>query len=183
MILAYADRGVVRRHLRHQRMHVGARRHRQRPVRMAEALQVAAAHHNVDQVPAPAFAPFIAGYSVQHGSIGHLLQIKIKRGVHAQACLMYLLGTVLLLQLAAHLLHKPWRNGVWWRLNAQPQRCGFGSGGLLGCDGAVLQHRVQHQIAPFERAVGRANGRVVFRPLWQRRKQRSLGQRQVMRMF
>ena len=56
------------------------------------------------------------------------------------------------------------------------QRLGLGALGLVLGDGAGLDHRIEHQVAPLDGAVGMAEGIEVIGPLNHARQQRAFGQ-------
>jgi hypothetical protein len=71
---------------------------------------------------------------------------------------MHLFDTVVALQLPPHLLDEVRRLAVGRVFQMQPQRRGLGGIGLVRGDLLVLQHLVQHQVAPLQRAFRKRTG-------------------------
>jgi hypothetical protein len=109
-------------------------------------------------------------------AVASALQVGIERGVDAQAFAVEVALAELLHQLIVHQVDEVGRFAGVHAGRGQMQRLGLGALGLVLGDGAGLDHRIEHQVAALDGAVGMAEGIEVVGPLNDAGQQRALGQ-------
>ncbi len=129
---------------------------------------------------APAAFLVVLDQAVEQRLARHHLKLGIERGAHRQAAAVERLLAVHVDELAPYLFdvvvgREHGRRGV-ARLDAE--RLILGLFAFRRGDVAVLDHAVDHPVAPFDGAVGVPERVVVVRPLGQRRQIGGLGERQ-----
>ena len=104
------------------------------------------------------------------------LQIGIERGVDAQAFAVEIAVAEPLRELVVHQIDKVGRFAFVHAGRDQMQRLSLGGLGLILGDGAGLDHRVQHQVAPLDGALGMTEGIQAAGALDEPGEQSALGQ-------
>jgi hypothetical protein len=112
-----------------------------------------------------------------------LLQIGIKRGVDAVRLVVQLMFAELVDQRVAHHVDEIGRVAGFHVRRRQLEGRGLGLFRLFLGDGVGLHHRIEHQVAPLQGALGMPVGRQPARPLDDSRQQRRLGQRNVFQVL
>ena len=108
------------------------------------------------------------------------LQIGIERGVNPVGLIVQIVFAELVDQRVAHHVDEIRSVAGLYIRRRELQRRGFGLVGLLPSDGVGFHHRVEHQVAALQSALGMPVGRKVARPLNDARQQRGFGQRDVL---
>jgi hypothetical protein len=153
----------------HQRDHV-ARLRLQRDQRALQRLRAALAPHRL----------LDPRQAVGQHLLGQALQAQVQRGVDGEVLRVQVLRVVALAQLRAHQVHEVRRVEAGHRggpVDPQRLRHGLGGPGLVHEPG--LLHRLQHLVAPLDRALGVAVGVVGVGRLDHAGQERALRQRQV----
>ncbi len=107
---------------------------------------------------------------VVYGLLSGALHLQVQRRVHPQSAFVNLVGTVLLFQILPNLFHKIGSDVVVVALNVHHQGRVLRALGFLGGDLAVLEHGVDHQIAPAQRPLRIVDRRIRVGRLGQTRK-------------
>ena len=128
----------------------------------------------------PTMTPFVGGQAVQHRLVRGSLQIHVERRIHLQTTFVNLIGTGLVLKIAANFLHKIWSQRIRIVSQTQHQRRGSRVGCLRGGDLAIFEHGIDYQIPPPLRAVGMVDWRIYRRPFRQSRQQSRFFQSQLL---
>ncbi len=107
-IFSKLQRGDARARRGHQRVDISIHFRFVVPVGMRILVENRSLGHYIFQMPLPSMPPFISCHAVEHSLIRGLLHIHIEGGVNLQAAFMNLVGSVLVLEVAANLFHKIW---------------------------------------------------------------------------
>ena len=175
-----------------RRLIVDLEHHREPPgIDIGQRLHVAkldapvAAHVDLADRAAPALGFVEIDQPVDHGLARQHLDLGIERGAHGEPALVELFLPVVLEDVAPHLLGE-----IFGRESMRPGRphgdaerllLGFFAG--LGGDVAVLDHAVDHVVAPCDRLVVVAERIVIVRALGQRGEVGGLGDCQLVDRF
>ena len=135
------------------------------PIRMMETRQRSTVCCHIFQTPLPPMAAFISGQPIQHRLVCRPLQIQVKRCINLQSTFMHLIAAVSSFQISPDFfdIRRSQRSRIMRHMQLNRLiaclRC------FLGSDLPILQHGINHQVAPFQRSIWMCNRRVVRRPL------------------
>ncbi len=149
------------------------------PVRMLIARQGLAFEKNIRQTSLPAVPALINRQTIEHRLVCCALPIYVERGIDPQSPFMHLVGAVFVLQITSHFLYKIRRQRIEIMRQIQLQWRVARFGSLAGSDLAILEHRIDDQIAAAQRTLGMNNRRIINRRLGQSRDQGRLFQREL----
>ena len=142
------------------------------PIEVFILSQLLALAEDIHEFPAPAVPAFIRGQTIEQSPVRGFLQIHIERRVYAQAAFVNLVTAILRLQVAPDFFDVVRRQRIRIFLQVEHNRLALRIRRLSSRDLAVLEHGIEHQVAPFEGAVRMCNWRIVLRSLGKSRQQR-----------
>ncbi len=178
-MLAEANRCCRRRDVRDQRVNVAVDFRLLVPIGIGVLGERLTFRDDIIELAAPAMAALVRGEAVEQGLTSGLLQFHIERGVNAQTALMDLIATVLAFQIAADFLHEMRCERIRVLLHAEHDRLPLCLVGLRGCNLAVLEHGIEHEVATLEGSVRVIDRRIILRRFRQAREQRSFFEPQL----
>ncbi len=183
LVLPEADLRGARRDLRHQRVHVSVDFGLFIPIGIDVLVELLPLGNHVHELAVPAVPALVGGEAVEQRLARRFLQIHVERGVNAQPAFVHLVAAILRFQVAADFLDIVRSQRIRIFLQVERDRLALGVRRLGGGDLAVLQHGIEHEVAPLDRAFRMVDRRVILRRLGKSREQRGLFQFQLLGRF
>ncbi len=146
--LAEADLRTSRRDLCDQRVHVSVYFGLFIPIRIHILVELLSLGNYVEKFAVPAMPPFVGGEAIQQRLARGFLQIHIERGVNAKSAFVHLVAAILRFQVTPDFFHVVRRQRIRIFLQVKHDRLALGIRSLSRGDLAVLEHGIEHKVAP-----------------------------------
>src|SRR6202030_3091864 len=128
--------------------------------------------NDVHESAVPAMPAFVGGEAVEQRLARGLLQLHIERGINAQSHFVNLVAAIRRCERGAYLVHRVRSQRIRIFLQIEDDRLALGIRGWRGGDLAVLEHGIEHEVAPLDGAVRMGDRRVILRRLGKSGEQR-----------